>query len=107
MSFDQDKVSKNEQPMPGDYFPEATPFNAKWVKRLGGFDIYKSGKLWMALVATEDTTKINNTRVIRWYRWEMKPKGWTNAHCTMKVNHRDFEDIKRKIEILKKIYKIN
>ena len=104
MSFDQGKVSKDEQPMPGDYFPKATPRNEKFVKRLGGFDIYKDSWGWQALVATEDTTK--NRRSVKWYRWTLDYGNWNNAYCNMKVNHLDFDEIKRKMNILKEVYKI-
>ena len=108
MSFDEDKVSKDEQPLPGDYFPKATAFNEKWVKRLGGFDISKDSDWWQALVVTEDTTKntTKNTRVVRWYRWELKYGNWQPTLALSKVNHLDFVDLKRKIELLKEIYKI-
>jgi len=105
MSFDQDKVSKDEQPMPGDYYPKSLPFYEKFAKRLGGFDISKDSDWWQALVVTEDTTK--NTRVVRWYRWELKYGNWQPTVALSKVNHLDFDEIKRKVDLLKKIYKIN
>jgi len=107
MSFDQDKVSKDEQPMSGDYFPEASPYNAKFVKRLGGFDIFKdqSKGMWHALVVTEDTTK--HKKSVTWYRWNLDYGNWKIGYCNMKANDFDFDEIKRKMNILKKIYKIN
>ena len=106
MSFDQDKVSKDEQPLPGDYFPNAKAFNEKWVKRLGGFDISKDSDWWQALVATEDTTK--HKRSVKWYRWTLeKGNYWKIGNCNIDVHNLDFKDLKRKIDLLKEVYKIN
>ena len=103
MNFDQDKGSNDEQPLPGDYFPENKD-TAEYAKRLGGFDIYKSGKLWMALVVTEDTTR--NQKSVKWFRWQIRKGEWKNTLCNMKVDYLDFDEIIRKIDLLKEIYKI-
>ena len=95
-----------QQPMPGDYFPKPLPYNEKFVKRLGGFDILKDAWRWWALVATEDTTK--HKRSVKWYRWTLeKGNYWKIGNCNIDVHHLDFEDLKRKMNILKKVYKIN
>jgi len=91
--------------MPGDYFPKSLPYYEKFAKKLGGFDILKDKWSWWALVATEDTTK--HKRSVKWYRWTLKYGNWIVGNCNIDVHHLDFEDLKRKMNILKKVYKIN
>ena len=105
MSFDQDKVSKDEQPMSGDYYPKSIPYYEKFAEKLGGFDISKDAWTWMALVATEDTTK--HKKSVKLYRWNLNFGNWKIGNCNIDVHHLDFEDLKRKMNILKEIYKIN
>ena len=95
----------DKPPLPGDYFPKPLPINEKFVKRLGGFDILKDDWKWWALVATEDTTK--NKKSVKWYRWNLEYGDWKIGRCNIDVHHLDFEDLKRKIDLLKEIYKIN
>ena len=95
----------DKPPLPGDYFPKPLPINEKFVKRLGGFDILKDDWKWWALVATEDTTK--NKKSVKWYRWNLEYGDWKIGRCNIDVLHLDFEDLKRKIDLLKEIYKIN
>ena len=90
--------------MPGDYFPKSIPYYEKFAEKLGGFDISKDAWTWMALVATEDTTK--NKKSVKWYRWNLD-RDWIVGSCNMDVHNLDFKDIKRKIDLLKEIYKIN
>ena len=105
MSFDKDKVSKDEQPMSGDYFPKSLPYYEKFAEKLGGFDISKDAWTWLALVATEDTTK--HKKSVKWYRWNLDRGYWKIGNCNIDVHHLDFDEIKRKIDFLKEIYKID
>lgn len=85
--------------MPSDYFPDTSEL----VKKLGGYDIYKSGKHWMALLACKD----NHGRLyIKWYRWELRSGLWKVALCNMKVHYLNFNDLQEKIDNLKEIYEI-
>ena len=95
----------DKPPLPGDYFPKSLPYYEKFAKKLGGFDILKDEWKWWALVATEDTTK--NKRSIKWYRWNLEYGNWKIGNCNIDVHNLDFEDLKRKIDLLKEIYKIN
>ena len=103
MNFEQDKSSNDSEPMSGDYFP-TNENSDKFAKRLGGFDIYKSEKAWQAVIAVKNTE--NNKRSIKWFRWQLRQEEWKIGLCNMKVDYMDFEDIKNKIKILKKIYDV-
>ena len=104
MDFEQNITSEDSEPMPGDYFPTTDNSNL-YAKRLGGFDIYKSERWWQAIVVVEATTR-NNKRSIKWFRWESRGSGWKVGLCNMKVDYLNFDDIKNKIQILKKHYQI-
>ena len=95
-------MSEDEQPMPGSYFPTNSNSD-EYAKRLGGFDIYKSTKVWMAFVAVEDN---NNRKSIKWYRWQKRGDNWKITLCNMKIDYLDFDSLKRKISILKTAYQI-
>jgi hypothetical protein len=101
-----DKGSKDEQPISGDYYPKSIPYYEKFAEKLGGFDISKDAWTWMALVATEDTTK-HGQKSVKLYRWNLNFGNWKIGNCNIDVHHLDFEDLKRKMNILKEIYKIN
>jgi len=103
MNFDQDDSPNANEPMLGDYFP-TNENSDKFAKRLGGFDIYKSGKAWQAIIAVENTE--NSKRSIKWFRWQQRQDEWKIGLCNMKVDYMDFDNIKNKIKILKKIYDI-
>ena len=94
----------DKPPLPGDYFPKSLPYYEKFAKKLGGFDILKDEWKWWALVATEDTTK--NKKSVKLYRWTLERGYWKIGNCNIDVHHLDFEDIKRKVDFLKEIYKI-
>ena len=99
-------MSDSEKPpLPGDYYPKSLPYYEKFAKKLGGFDILKDEWKWWALVATEDSTK--NKRSIKWYRWNLEYGNWKIGNCNIDVHNLDFEDLKRKIDLLKEIYQIN
>ena len=96
----------DKPPLPGDYFPKSLPYYEKFAKKLGGFDILKDEWKWWALVATEDTTK--HKRSVKWYRWTLeKGNYWKIGNCNIDVHNLDFKDLKRKIDLLKEVYKIN
>ena len=96
-------MSEIDQPMPGSYFPSSENSD-RYAKRLGGFDIYKSKTSWMALVTVENTE--NMKKSVKWYRWQIRMGVWKNVLCNMKVDYLDFDEIKRKIILLKEVYKI-
>ena len=95
----------DKPPLPGDYFPKSLPYYEKFAKKLGGFDILKDEWKWWALVATEDTTK--NKKSVKLYRWTLERGYWKIGNCNIDVHNLDFEDLKRKIDLLKEVYKIN
>ena len=96
-------MSEIDQPMPGSYFPSSKNSD-RYAKRLGGFDIYKSKSSWMALVAVENTE--DKKKSVKWYRWQIRNGIWKNVLCNMKVSYLDFDEIKRKMILLKEIYEI-
>jgi len=96
-------MSEIDQPIPGSYFPKNEKSDV-YAKRLGGFDIYKSKRLWMALVAVEKTNM--NKRTVKWFRWEMRSGDWKTDLCNMSVDYLDFDELKRKIILLKELYNI-
>ena len=99
-------MSDSEKPpLPGDYYPKSLPYYEKFVKKLAGFDIYKDALRWLALVVTEDTTK--NQKSVKLYRWTLERGYWKIGNCNIDVHNLDFEDLKRKIDLLKEIYQIN
>lgn len=104
MNFEQNTSSDdNNEAMPGDYFPTSENSD-KFAKRLAGFDIYKSSNAWQAIIVVENT--VNNKRSIKWFRWQQREEGWKIGLCNMQVDYIDFNDIIKKINILKKNYRI-
>ena len=100
-------MSDSEKPpLPGDYFPQSVG-TEKYAKKLGGYDIYKNKRntLWNAIVAVENPT--TKRRSVKFYRWTMMPNGWRVGDSNFAIDYFDFDEIKRKVEILKEIYKIN
>ena len=91
------------EPAPGDYFPSNDTSHI-YAKRLGGFDLYKSTKSWLAIVATEDQY---GKRSVKMFRWQKRISGWKNTLCNMKIDYLDFDEIREKINILKEKYGIS
>lgn len=75
-----------------------------FLKQLGGFDIYRSPNLIMAIVAVETQ---NGTRDIRFYRWQLRKdkqsgeEAWKVDLARFSVSRFDFKDIAAKVERLK------
>ena len=75
-----------------------------FLKQLGGFDIYRSPSLIMAVVAVE-TEK--GKRDIRFYRWQLRRSAqsgeelWKVDLARFSVGRFDFKDIAAKVERLK------
>ena len=92
-----------DRPTPGSYFPSSDNSNT-YAKRLGGYDLYKSGKSWLAIVATEDQY---GKRSVKMFRWQKRISGWKNTLCNMKIDYLDFDEIKEKINVLKEKYGIS
>lgn len=75
-----------------------------FLKQLGGFDIYRSPNLIMAVVAVETQ---NGTRDIRFYRWQLRKdkqsgeEAWKVDLARFSVGRFDFADIAAKVERLK------
>ena len=72
--------------------------------QLGGFDIYRSINLIMAVVAVE---KGQGVRDIRFYRWQLRKsaqsgeESWKVDLARFSVNRFDFKDISSKVERLR------
>ena len=72
-------------------------------KQLGGFDIYRSPNLIMAIVAVELE---RGTRDIRFYRWQLRKDAqsgqetWKVDLARFSVGRFDFKDIAAKVERL-------
>jgi len=75
-----------------------------FLKQLGGFDIYRSPNLIMAVVAVETG---RGTRDIRFYRWQLRKdaqsgeEAWKVDLARFSVSRFDFKDITAKVERLK------
>lgn len=75
-----------------------------FLKQLGGFDIYRSPSLIMAVVAVETE---RGTRDIRFYRWQLRKnaqsgeEAWKVDLARFSVSRFDFKDIAAKVERLK------
>jgi hypothetical protein len=73
------------------------------LKQLGGFDIYRSPNLIMAIVAVESEM---GTRDIRFYRWqltkdaELRQEVWKVDLANFSVGQFDFKDIAARVERL-------
>jgi hypothetical protein len=74
-----------------------------FLKQLGGFDIYRSPNLIMAIVAVESE---RGTRDIRFYRWQLRrdaqsgQEAWNVDLACFSVGQFDFNDIAAKVERL-------
>jgi len=75
-----------------------------FLKQLGGFDIYRSPNLIMAVVAVETEKR---ARDVRFYRWQLRKdvesgeEGWKVDLARFSVRRFDFKDIAGKVERLK------
>ena len=92
-----------DEPTPGSYFPSNDTSHI-YAKRFGGFDLYKSAKSWLAIVATEDQY---GKRSVKMFRWQKRISGWKNTLCNMKIDYLDFDLINEKIKVLKKKFGIS
>jgi hypothetical protein len=74
-----------------------------FLKQLGGFDIYRSSNLIMAIVAVEAE---RGTRDIRFYRWQLRKdarsgqEAWKVDLARFSVGRFDFKDIAEKVQRL-------
>ena len=92
-----------EKPTPGSYFPSSDNSDI-YAKRLGGYDLYKSNKSWLAIVAIQDQY---GKRAVKLYRWQKRISGWRNTLCNMKIDYLDFILISEKVKILKEKFGIS
>jgi len=75
-----------------------------FLKQLGGFDIYRSPNLIMAVVAVETE---RGMRDVRFYRWQLRKSAqsgeelWKVDLARFSVGRFDFKDIGAKVERLK------
>jgi hypothetical protein len=78
-----------------------------FLKQLGGFDIYRSPNLIMAIVAVETE---NGKRDIRFYRWASRKnaqsgeESWKVDLARFSVGRFDFKEIAAKVERLKQLF---
>ena len=91
------------EPAPGNYFPSNDTSHI-YAKRLGGFDLYKSAKSWLAIVATEDQY---GKRSVKMFRWQKRISGWKIRLCNMRIDYLDLILINDKIKVLKKEFCIS
>jgi hypothetical protein len=79
-----------------------------FLKQLGGFDIYRSSNLIMAIVAVEAE---RGTRDIRFYRWQLRrdarsgQEAWKVDLARFSVGRFDFKDIAAKVERLNRQFR--
>ena len=87
------------EPEPAEYYKDHIqhPYTA-----LGGFDIYKSTSIWVALVAC-DTPKGKD---IRLYKWNNNFGVWKVDRARMSCGYWDWEGIFEKVNILKERFEI-
>ena len=75
-----------------------------FLKQLGGFDVYRSPRLIMAIVAVETE---QGKRDIRFYRWQLRKgtqsgeESWKVDLARFSVSRFDFRDIAEKVVLLK------
>lgn len=75
-----------------------------FLKQLGGFDLYRSPNLIMAVVAVETE---RGTRDIRFYRWQLRKstqsgeEAWKVDLARFSLSRFDFKDVAAKVERLK------
>jgi hypothetical protein len=75
-----------------------------FLKQLGGFDIYRSSSLIMAVVAVETG---QGARDIRFYRWQLRKnaqlgeEAWKVDLARFSVGRFDFNDIAAKVDRLR------
>ncbi|MGB9023312.1 MAG: hypothetical protein WCC94_07745 [Candidatus Bathyarchaeia archaeon] len=78
-----------------------------FLKQLGGFDIYRSPSLIMAIVAVETQ---NGARDIRFYRWQLRKdkqsgeEAWKVDLARFSVGRFDFKAIAEKVERLRQLF---
>jgi hypothetical protein len=78
-----------------------------FLKPLGGFDIYRSPNLIMAIVAVETQ---NGARDIRFYRWQLRKgkqsgeEAWKVDLARFSVGRFDFKAIAEKVERLRQLF---
>jgi len=78
-----------------------------FLKQLGGFDIYRSPNLIMAIVAVETQ---GGVRDIRFYRWQLRKskesgeEAWKVDLARFSVRWFDFSQIAAKVERLKQLF---
>jgi hypothetical protein len=78
-----------------------------FLKQLGGFDIYRSPSLIMAIVAVETQ---NGARDIRFYRWQLRKdkqsgeEAWKVDLARFSVGRLDFKAIAEKVDHLRQLF---
>lgn len=71
-------------------------------KVLEGFDILRTEKLIIAVVAVE----INQKKDVRLYRWQKRGEDWKVDLCRMSISKWNFTDIYNVVSEFKQKYKI-
>ncbi len=71
-------------------------------KVLEGFDILRTDKLIIAIVAVE----IDQKRDVRLYRWQKRGEDWKVDLCRMSISKWNFTDIYNVVSEFKQKYKI-
>lgn len=90
---------------PGSYFPSSENSDM-YAKRLAGYDIYKSSKMWIAVVAVEDPYGEISIKLYRWRKRRFVP-GWKNVLCNMRIDYLDFELISKRVERLREQFHVS
>lgn len=78
-----------------------------FLKQLGGFDIYRSPNLIMAIVAVETQSGVGD---IRFYRWQLRKdkqsgeEAWKVDLARFSVRRFDFNEVAAKVERLRQLF---
>ena len=94
-----------DAPEPGSYFPSNSNSDI-YAKRLAGYDIYKSSRMWIAVVAVKDTYGEISIKLYRWRKRKFVP-GWKNVLCNMRIDYLDFELISKRGESLREQFYVS
>jgi len=87
------------EPEPAEYY---RPFIDDHYTPLGGFDIVKTNRIWIALVACET----GGGNDIRFYKWNYAYNNWKVDRARMSCGYWDWDGIGEKANILKKRFNV-
>jgi len=89
------------EPESAEYYQ---PYIDDYYTPLGGFDIVKTNRIWVALVACE-TGRGNDIRLYKW-KWKLHKNSWSVDLARMSCSYWDWDGISEKVQILKEKFTI-